>query len=573
MATAYQSIEKGIEETLALDIIDAPHSPQDIENIKKIRDYIPAFITAIACDNYGLISAETHTKDNCIDIVYRNRFDTQEIDYRNTLQASSPDIRTGIQAMAPEIRNVKDINSGDVVGILRLKFPEAMGMTSDKLGEWLRDSFSEIRSDIKLTVNDDTIRTIKHPSLPVGTYHPCGNDQKCLVVPIEENMNILYDKGIPLIQKETPPGKGHLIFIEETNRQGLIIEPDNYPILNNQRLLDTLDNLRYKIPGSGDVNVNFDTLSYSDNLKKFGLSSLKDVTPEFIQGLSPEDLATFSKKCLQEKLDYETPDIYVRDTFSMVQYKQDLSGGVDTRRTKLTPQLLSLVDTWSDACRKSIKASGLSDYVRIGIMDTDTNAPPYHMTSSEMQEDGVPLMLIDANKASTMSSQEMLAEAVYETARLKNRLDGQKGLSPDTGRTIIEIFKKIPENDYLKNREVIRKNMGGCLVALPISDAESTSERLSTSFLKWAWPEITETHEIPEIPGSIVAEVEPSIGIELEQALSLFEDMPLDEPTPEEQTPEEKEHIDSDLLLGLFSGEPVESERPNNTGANPTPGF
>lgn len=550
-------------------------SHQDIQKVLDVRDHLPGFLVAIAQDNISVVDTVFFAEDNSLNIVYPLTFSNFPVDYRETLDNSSPVIKENFQSLQPEFAFYDE-----GYGVMSLRFPPEVGMTKDKLEDWLTTTLTTYRTGLHISVNGNMIEQ-KTP--PIGDYMDCGNGQKCIAIATDTDTNTIYSKGIPVAYKAAPDGQGHLIFLEGEEIKGLDVNPDHYPILTDTRLLKTMDNLQYKIPGSGDVHVDFDPLSRDSILQSYGLSSMQDVTPEFIQGLTPEQLDTFTRHCLRDEITYTTPDIHVRDTLSMVQKKQEWTQAVDTRRTSLKNEFMFIVDMWTDACRKAVKAAGLSETLRIGILDTDPQRPS-SLTKGEMQSDDVPLLLIDVNRARNMSSQEMLAEAVYTVSKIQGQIARQNDADYNEGRNLVEIFKKIPENDYLSVRERLRPSFGGCLIAAPITEIDTQGGRLSRQFMAWNWPEVYIPEEpvgIPEIPGSTVTEVptEPSLdeamGFDFGDAISLFEGLPLETevtPTPDEPEQEPEEHIPTDDLFNLFADEPLENETHNEKPQTPEPG-
>ncbi len=466
-----------------------------------------------------------------IDIRYDLPFDVSGLTEAWNVRAAmehSPGLRFLSDRILPE----SVPNSRNTL-LLSMRVPEPMDAAS--LSAVLKESLSEFcLKDIEVSVDGEIIPPVWDQWQP-GSVR--GNGR---------NYSIAMCNGIPVCRREvpegTPDGEGVVWFATSMKSYFTPAHEESF-----ERMAQSLSEI--KAPsvslGLGAIKTQEDDLSLEARLVSWGLTSMRDVTQEFLSGLSADDAQKFLSSVVSGESAYQPPDLHVLDR--------------GLPESPLSDEMSLFIDMWGAAARQAAKAAGM-ETIRIGFCSGQSvwaNAA-----------DNVPVLYIDPDNKN-FSSKELLSEAIYMISGIRAENAAVRNETFDRARDVANLFAKADKDDdaYVALRKDLRSKMGQAAIVLRegIPDQSGRISGLSDRLLKWAWPEqdlsapvpaddFCETatlHPLPE-PEPVVAAVmqvapieqiepEPEPGVQ-ENAAGISEPEPeitvtdFDEPAPEDAT-------------------------------------
>ncbi len=391
-----------------------------------------------------------------IDIAYHLPYDPSGLaeawSARTAIESS-----TGLRFLSERIAPGRSSPSNNVI-VMTMTVPEPD--SAENLSAILKETLAEFcLKDIEVSVDGQVI-----PPVWDGWERGMtrGNGR---------NYSIAMCNGIPVCRTEAPegavPGSGVIWFTTSSKDAFTPAAKDTLRDMAASLLTITAPTVA---PGSGAIRTEGDDLSLEARLMAWGLSSMREVTSEWLSSLSPEDTSSFLSSVVSGETAYRLPDIHVLDRAMPV--------------GPLSDEMSVFIDMWGGAARQAAKAAGMNS-VRIGMC--------HGLSSWTKAADGAPVLYVDPDKAKNWSSQEMLSEAIYMLSGLREQEELSHGHKFDRARAVSDMFARADRDDdaYIALRKDLRSKMGQAAIILRdgVPDAAGIVPGLSDRLLKWAWPD------------------------------------------------------------------------------------
>lgn len=414
--------------------------------------------------------ALTAKESGIIDIAYHLPYDASGLaeawSARTAIESS-----TGLRFLSDRIAPGRGSSAQNVIA-MTMTVPEPDD--AESLSAVLKETLSEFcLKDIEVSIDGESIE-------PVWDGWERG-----MVRGNGHNYSIAMCNGIPVcrteIAEDAPPESG-VIWFTTSNKDAFT--PASPHVLREMAASLSQIPAPTVSPGSGAIQTHGDSLSLEARLMSWGLSSMREVTSEWLSSLSPDDMTKFLSSVVSGETAYQLPDIHVLD--------RALPAG------HLSEEMNAFIDMWGGAARQAAKAAGIES-VRIGMCRG--------LSSWTRAADGAPVLYVDPDVAKNWTNQEMLSEAIYMMSGLREQEARALGQKFDRARDVSDMFAKADRDDdaYIALRKDLRSKMGQAAIVLRdgIPDEAAVVPGLSDRLLQWAWPE----QEIaPQVPAGDVCE-------------------------------------------------------------------